>query len=119
MKIFSTCLSLHNQYRASKIMKSEAEASLRHLTLTIFSRVHSILNKDSSASLAGNTDSIGPLEGSSHSITIQTPEGILLVVTKTLAVLTNLMETQLQTSVNTIKFALSLINICLESGIRI
>ena len=36
--IYSTCLNIHTQSRASKILRSEAETCLRHLTLTAFSR---------------------------------------------------------------------------------
>ena len=41
--IFDTCLSIRNQQRVSSILKSEAETSLRHLTLTSFSRAHAAL----------------------------------------------------------------------------
>ena len=37
--IYSTCLSIYCQYRASKLLKSEAETALRHLTLTTFSYI--------------------------------------------------------------------------------
>jgi len=36
--IYSTCLNIHAQPRASKILRSEAETALRDLTLTAFSR---------------------------------------------------------------------------------
>jgi hypothetical protein len=42
--IYFTCISIHNQYRASKILKSEAATTLRHLTLAIFARAKNILN---------------------------------------------------------------------------
>ena len=36
--MFATCISIHNHYRASKILKSEAENALVHLTLSAFGR---------------------------------------------------------------------------------
>lgn len=38
--IYSTCISIHSQYRASKILRSEAETALRHMTLATFSKAH-------------------------------------------------------------------------------
>ena len=48
--IYSTCISIHNQYRASKILKSEAATALRHLTLSIFSRAHGTLGDNDEGS---------------------------------------------------------------------
>ena len=78
--IYSTCLNIHSQYRASKILQSEAETALRHLTLIAFSRAHLALKPSSDigsvgedeeeikfASLAGSISSPLPLPSSSSS----------------------------------------------------
>eukprot|EP00605_Chrysophyceae_sp_TOSAG23-4_P000420 GSChrysophyteH1.ASY1.ANO1.476.1 assembled CDS len=41
-EIYSTCLNIYSQPRASKILKSEAETTLRELTLTAFGRATSM-----------------------------------------------------------------------------
>ena len=42
-EMYSTCIAIHSQYRASKILRSEAETALRNLTLTTFSRAYNAL----------------------------------------------------------------------------
>ena len=42
--MYSTCIGIHSQYRASKILRSEAETALRNLTLTTFSRAYNALS---------------------------------------------------------------------------
>lgn len=38
--MYNTCLSIHSQKRASRILKSEAETALRNLTVITFNRAH-------------------------------------------------------------------------------
>ena len=76
-QVYHTCVSLRAQYRASKIMRSEAEASLRHLTLTLFSRVHVILHDE--------PITVSEVVSEQH-ILISSPNGIQLVTTKILTV---------------------------------
>ena len=42
--MYSTCIGIHSQYWASKILRSEAETALRNLTLTTFSRAYNALS---------------------------------------------------------------------------
>lgn len=119
--IYNTCLLLHSQYKVSKIMKSEAETSLRHLTLIIYSRVHSIIHDKN---LSISSDCITALNtyipdsatfDAANTTTIGTVEGIVLLISKIMFTLTNLMDSHIN-NIATIQFSLSLINICLESG---
>lgn len=59
-------------------MRSEAEASLRHLTLTLFSRVHVILNHQVGVA-------VSEVPNEQH-LLINSPEGIQLITTKILTV---------------------------------
>jgi len=126
--IYSTCIEIHNQYRASKILKSEAETALRHLTLTAFSRAHYAI-KDQPFLLEINSN--GEVKNESNlnysdniryewdsmnqQIIFSGPIGITMLLSKIMTVLGSLMDLQKQT-VNEVNFALSLINIALEAG---
>ena len=135
--IYSTCISIHNQYRASKILKSEAATALRHLTLSIFSRAYATLGSNgngnsSRSSNNGNTNKIndvpidqkssakgdekGSWEKAAIMYKLNSPVGITLLYTKIMVVLSSLMDPTSATAGDSVKFALSLVNIALEAG---
>ena len=125
--VYSTCIEIHNQYRASKILRSEAETALRHLTLTAFSRAHYAIKDQPFLAEINN----GELKSESNmhysesicyewdlmnqQIIFAGPIGITMLLSKIMTVLGNLMDLQKQ-SINEVNFALSLINIALEAG---
>eukprot|EP01031_Cornospumella_fuschlensis_P036420 gene36420-44180_t len=61
-EIYCTCISIHNHYRASKILKSEAETALVHLTLSIFNRANSLTTRLRALSILAPNDSVVSLE---------------------------------------------------------
>lgn len=103
--IYSTCLSIHNQNRASKILRSEAETALRHLTQSTFSKAHSICSPVEAQSWE-NTKGVYVFDGSA---------GITMLLCNIMKVLSNLMNLQSE-SPTRVKFALSILNIALEAG---
>lgn len=105
--VFSTCKSIHEHYRASKILKNEAESALVHLTLNTFSRAsHMILqfgiNKDSLFT------SVDP-----KLCFLSDTKGITLILLNIIRVVSTMMEQQQPES---LKLALTLINVALEAG---
>lgn len=105
--VFSTCKSIHEHYRASKILKNEAESALVHLTLNIFSRAsHMILkfgiSKDSLFT------SVDP-----KMCFLADPKGVSLIMLNIVRVISSMMEQQQPES---LKLALTLINVALEAG---
>ena len=117
-EIFSTCLSIHNQFKASKILLSEAETSLRHLTLTAFSKANNALKTfDNNSFMTHFTESIKGKSWDQVSISyyISNPIGITLLLGKIMTVLSNLMDSEKHSS-EYVKFSLSLINVALEAG---
>lgn len=125
-EIYSTCISIHAQYRASKILKSEAESALRNLTLTAFSRAHlsTIASPDleDGSTLAEDNDN-GFLQmmkdktwdKASMNYEFEGPVGIPLLLGKIMTVLSGLMDLQSQ-PIPTVRFSLALVNIALEAG---
>jgi len=134
--IYETCLSIRNQKRASCILQSEAETTLRHLTLTAFSRAHGALRQfrnheqrhGHETSDLGFSDSVRGLswEDASKQNMINTPVGVTLLLGKIMTVLSGLMNPQNDsldrsgggsgTKNTALEFALSLVNIALEAG---
>jgi hypothetical protein len=125
-EIYSTCISIHNQYRASKFLRAEAETALRHLTLTLFSRAHIALKYFGSQSAGGSSKQERlfeeVLEGqswatASASLMISAPVGITLLLGKIMTVLSGFMDPCNKAySDKSLLFALSLLNIALEAG---
>ena len=132
--IYSTCISIHSQ-RASKILRSEAESTLRHLTLTAFSKIkfslsthsnvlidHSIpseINIDIRRNDDGHVLS-GEFKDNSWDIICKQmdfagPVGLTMLLAKIMSVLSTLMDLQ-SNSIEEVKFSLSLVNIALEAG---
>ena len=127
-KIFETCLSIRNQPRVSAILKSEAETTLRHLTLTAFSRAHSALRAFQYGAEQDDGDVCGDLgftesvrgmsfEEASTSHMIRSPVGLTLLLGKIMTVLSGLMYPDGNSSdVDRTCFALQLVNVALEAG---
>lgn len=125
--IYSTCIEIHNQYRASKILRSEAETALRHLTLTAFSKAHYAIKDQAFLSEINNgeyknktnlnnSDNITyEWDAMNQQIIFAGPIGITMLLSKIMTVLGSLMDLQKQT-INEVNFALSLVNIALEAG---
>lgn len=114
-EIYCTCLSIHNHYRASKILKSEAETALVHLTLSIFNRASSISTRHNLIrSMLPNIPQT-PLSEYTEQTLLSTHTGIVVMLLKIMRVLAEMLETPKQ-STEHIKFALFLINVSLEAG---
>lgn len=117
--IYSTCLSIHNQYRASKILRSEAETALRHLTQSTFSRAHNLLRAGDGTPNDAHFDEIDLASQSwdaiSQSYIFDGTVGVTLLLCNIMSVLSNLMNLQTENSTR-VKFSLSLVNIALEAG---
>jgi hypothetical protein len=140
--IFCTCISIHNHYRASKILKSEAETALIHLTLNIFTRASDMVrnnhqNNYKSADECDNNGSksngefwnvqkqvfdqpIDTLKGSRSPLqfTLSQPSGIVMLMLKIIKVLSDMVNSNTNKKYNpdSIKFGLQLINVALEAG---
>lgn len=133
--IYSTCISIHSQ-RASKILRSEAESTLRHLTLTAFSKIkfslsnHSNISLDRNSTNDANLDvkknddvnafSSGEFKDKSWDIICKQMDfassiGLTMLLAKIMSVLSTLMDLQ-SNSIEEVKFSLSLVNIALEAG---
>jgi brefeldin A-resistance guanine nucleotide exchange factor 1 len=106
--IYSTCISIHCEYRASKILKSEAETCLRHLTLTAFSRANITLSVNPINNNINNNNIIPTNDDNNHDIELnnQTWEvisqemhfsgigGITILLSKIMSVLSSSMDLQ-------------------------
>jgi hypothetical protein len=126
-EVYSTCISIYSQYRASKILKSEAESALRNLTLTAFSRAHissqmSLLELEDSSTLEDNNyQGFTQLmkdrtwESASANYDFDGPVGIPLLLGKIMTVLSGLMDFHVQ-PIQAVRFSLALVNIALEAG---
>lgn len=131
-EIYSTCISVQSQYRASKILRSEAETALRNLTLMTFSRAHSALKiysqtenderGDQFLNLDEGTDfgffvnvRGNSWETLSESYDFEGPVGVTLLLGKIMTVFSSLMDSSARTA-DGVKFALTLVNIALEAG---
>ena len=126
--MYNTCISIHNHYRASKILKSEAENALVHLTLSAFGRVvvpnvrqRSSKNDLSLTNISNATnDEIKALKGRAwesirDNYNLSSPVGVTLLLVKIMSALSDMADLQKQ-SVETVKFSLVLINVALENG---
>lgn len=126
--MYNTCISIHNHYRASKILKSEAENALVHLTLSAFGRVvlSSPSTKSSSNDLEGldgfhlRTEELSALKGRSweslrDNFNLSSGLGVALLLSKIMTALSEMADLQKQ-NIGTVKFSLVLINVALESG---
>lgn len=121
-EIYSTCISIQGQPRASKILRSEAETALRHLTLTAFSRANFAIKTQNDAILEDldnlfeeNGDYNQLMKGKSWDSVSQSylfdgTVGITLFLAKIMIVLSSHIDLQSQ-STEGAKFALSLVNI--------
>ena len=137
--IYSTCLSIHNHYRASKILKSEAENALINLTLTAFTKVFQSTNysdivvdstlvlvdepilADDDLSLpnsnifAGNADHVFCMSTGGQYLSNQ--EGVVTLLVKIMGVLSEMLDTQNKgNKLEKMRFSLCLLNIALEAG---
>ena len=137
--VYSTCISIHNHYRASKILKSEAESSLKLLTLSLFSRLH---DDPSSEELQATENDAVALHGlhpsgsdqrlwkldadivsdsgwdfikQQQGMDMSSRMGLCLLLSKVMAVLSDLIDLQRQ-SLDTVRIALSIVNVALEAG---
>lgn len=104
--VYSTCKSIYEHYRASKILKNEAETALVHLTLNIFARASHMTLKAGIA-LEQGSRSIDP-----KTCLISEPMGITLMMLNVV----RLQSSMLEQSSEAVKLALNLINVSLESG---
>ena len=131
-EVYSTCISMQTQRRASKILRSEAETALRNLTLTTFSRAHNALkmyshresNESGDLFLNLNEDADfgffvnargNSWDRISESYDFEGPIGVTILLGKIMTVFSSLMDSSAQT-VEGVKFALTLVNIALEAG---
>lgn len=131
-EIYSTCISVQSQYRASKILRSESETALRNLTLMTFGRAHTSLKIYSKAEKDDKDNEFLNLEvGSdfglfvdvlgnswdnlSESYDFDGPAGVTLLLGKIMTVFSSLMDSSTRTA-DGVKSALTLVNIALEAG---
>lgn len=105
--VFSTCKSIHEHYRASKILKNEAESALVHLTLNTFSRASHMILK---LGLSKDTlfSAVDP-----KACFLSDTKGVALILLNIVRVISSMMEQQ---QPETLKLALTLINVALEAG---
>ena len=106
--IFSTCLSIHNQSRASKILRSEAETVIRHLTQSTFSKAHV-------CPISSDFEVQQSLENTKNENFFDGSAGITVLLCNIMKVLSSSMNLQTE-STSRVKFALSILNIALEAG---
>ena len=127
--VYSTCISIHNHYRASKILKSEAESSLKLLTLSLFSRLHDDPSSEELQATENDavnqrlwkldadivSDSGWDFIKQQQSMDMSSRMGLCLLLSKVMAVLSDLIDLQRQ-SLDTVRIALSIVNVALEAG---
>lgn len=137
--VYSTCISIHNHYRASKILKSEAESALKLLTLSLFSRLHDdpsgeelqVTEDDAVARHglhpSGSDQRLWKLDAGivsdsgwdfikrQQTMDMSSRMGLCLLLSKVMAVLSDLIDLQRQ-SLDTVRIALSIVNVALEAG---
>ncbi len=101
--VYSTCISIHNHYRASKILKSQAENALVHLTLATFNRAASL--SDNTVDPTTDTDDMSLVDEA----------GVMQMLLKVMSVLGGFCDMQKNTP-ETVKFALRLVNTAVEAG---
>lgn len=120
--IFCTCKSIHEHYRASKILKVEAETSLVHLTLNIFTRASQMVLRLDSLPIIGhaklNPPSMVPDANNNMnniSLTLSESTGLTIMLMNIIKAICNLIDLPKQNT-DSIKFGLSLLNVSLEAG---
>jgi hypothetical protein len=118
--VYSTCISIHNHYRASKILKSEAKNALVHLTLTTFSRASLVSLNSADSNESGALDMTEGFSAQLWDSACQRHHlgdvsGVELMLSKIMSVLSGLCDLQ-RNPPETVKFALSLVNVALEAG---
>jgi len=122
--MYATCLSIFGQIRSSKVLRSEAESTLRHLTLTMFCRIHSVLQRSSAAGIGGRDTSPSTLanevkksywDTDKDTYSVSQPVGMVMFLVKTLTALTGYLDSKAQ-PVEYVQLALSLVNVALEAG---
>lgn len=118
--IYSTCMSIQNHYRATKILRSEAETTLIHLSLTIYSRAYHILSDPSDGArqfLSQQEVASGKAnwDGILVNYNLETPFGITLLLCKIMIILSELIDLHTQ-PLEGVKFSMQLINVALEAG---
>lgn len=104
--VFSTCKSIHEHYRASKILKNEAESALVHLTLNVFSRASHMALK------FGITKEIFLNTVDKKACFLADVQGITLILLNIVKTISSMMEQNAES----VKMALTLINVALEAG---
>jgi hypothetical protein len=116
-EMYNTCISIHNHYKASKILKSEAETALVHLTLSAFGRVVPDGRSSAADSTAHELESLKgrSWESVRENYNMSSETGVTLLLVKILAVLSDTADLQ-KHSAETVQFALALINVALEAG---
>ncbi len=141
--IYCTCISIYNHYRASKILKNEAETALLHLTLNVFTRASDMVKQIHNTSETSKDDfdsfdskaiksihdysefrndvinlPIDTTKGSrSHvQFTLSQPTGIAILMLKIIKVLSEMLNTSKSKNNDSVKFGLQLINVALEAG---
>ena len=128
-RIYETCIGIHGQSKASKILRSESETALMRLTMTAFSRAHTVTeNLDGLISHRGDAAFSSP-----SSFHVQrdvfdfSGVGITYLLVKVMNSLVCLMDPQRSPAISpgrrftnrdsvNVKFSLILLNVALESG---
>jgi hypothetical protein len=116
-EVYSTCIAMHTHYKASRILKSDAENALVHLTLSVFGRIVSRSSPVPSGAVAQELEMLRnrPWESVRDNYSMSSEIGVTLLLTKIMEVLSDMADLQ-KHSLENVKFALVLINIALEAG---
>jgi hypothetical protein len=116
--IYSTCVSIHSHYRASKILRTEAETALVHLTLSIFSKTSAMIAKTGhffAEEIKEKDFYSKEIEKNLAKIKLESPVGITIILLKITKVINDLLDLPKQQKAG-IKFGLFLTNVALEAG---
>lgn len=129
-RMYETCLAIYGQQKSSKVLRSEAESCLRHLTLTTFGGIHdTFLNCSSETSVSNATptkfsSSFASVadeakkaywETAKDVYTMSNPVGMTLFLKKLLTVLAGYLDSRTRAP-EFIRLSLSLVNVALEAG---
>jgi hypothetical protein len=112
--IFLACITIYDK-NPSSVLRSEAETALRHLTLITFSRAPAATQKHLPKLTVSLREIIINWDDLSQNNFFAGSVGIVLLLTKLITVYSGLLDLQAQ-PVQTVKLALSLVNIGLEAG---
>ena len=128
--VYFTCISMHGTKSLSKILRSEAESTLRHLTLTAFGKIQEVLSvracdvqpqpggegsvRRVEQLLAADPRSLS-WDSGGHETSFSEPLGITCLLGRVMSLLSGLTDLQ-KDNVDEVTFALSLVNIALEAG---